>query len=350
MAIKKSSPVRLGVIGLTHDHIWDNLKDLKKNRDAVLVAVADENEPLRERAVKEYRCRAHDTVQALLETEALDAVLVYGDNAEGEIATILAADQDLHVLVEKPMAASLAGADEMIAVVRNTKTRLMVNWPFAWWPQLQQAMKLVAKGTIGRVWQTKYRAAHCGPKEMGASPFFCEWLYDEERNGGGALIDYCCYGAALSRYFVGVPSRVTAMSGRLCKEDIVMEDNAVLLMQYPDALSIAEASWTQIGYMTSYVVTLYGTKGTLLIEPGADGRVLLATEKEPYGQPVKVTKPAPHLRSATANFVHCLKTGEEFHPLCQDRLARDAQEILEAGLIAAESGTAVSLPLAISNL
>jgi predicted dehydrogenase len=348
MATKNTRTIRLGVIGLTHDHIWDNLKDLKQNRAAVLVAVADVNEPLRARAVKEYGCKAYEGVQELLENESLDAVLVYGDNAEGEIATILAADQGLDVLVEKPMSASLAGADEMIAAVRNTKTRLMINWPIAWWPQVQQAIKLVEQGTIGRVWQTKYRAAHCGPKEMGASPYFCEWLYDAERNGGGALIDYCCYGAALSRFFIGMPSRVTAMSGRLCKEDIVLEDNAVLLMQYPGALSIAEASWTQVGYMTSYVVTIYGTKGTLLIEPGANGRVLLATENEPYGKPVKVAKPTPHLRNATAHFLHCLQTGEEFHPLCQDRIARDAQEILEAGLISAESGSAVSLPLSVN--
>lgn len=345
MATKKTSPIRLGVIGLTHDHIWDNLKDLKKNRDAVLVAVSETIEPLRERAVKEYGCRAHDTAQALLEGEQLDAVLIYGDNAEGEIAAILGADAGLDVLIEKPMAATLAGADEMIATARNAKTRVMVNWPTVWWPQLQQAIKLVEQGAIGRVWQTKYRAAHCGPREMGASSFFCEWLYDADRNGAGALIDYCCYGAAMARFFLGVPSRVTAMSGRLCKEDIIVEDNAVLLMQYPGGLSIAEASWTQVGYMSSYFTTIYGTEGTLIVEPGAEGRLMLATEKEPYGKAVKVPKPAPHLRNATAHFVHCLKTGEEFHPLCQDRVARDAQEILEAGLIAADSGNAVSLPL-----
>ncbi|HEY1171556.1 MAG TPA: Gfo/Idh/MocA family oxidoreductase [Verrucomicrobiae bacterium] len=347
MATKKASPVRLGVIGLTHDHVWDNLKDLKSNRDAVLVAVSDEIEPLRERAVKEYGVRAHASAQDLLEGETLDAVLIYGDNAEGEIAAILAADAGLDVLIEKPMAATLAGADEMIATARNAKTRLMVNWPTVWWPQLQQAIKLVEQGAIGRVWQTKYRAAHCGPKEMGASSFFCEWLYDVDRNGGGALIDYCCYGAAMARFFLGVPSRVTAMSGRLCKEDIVVEDNAVLLMQYPGGLSIAEASWTQVGYMSSYFTSIYGTEGTLIVEPGAEGKLMLATEKEPYGKAVKVPKPAPHLRNATAHFVHCLQTGEAFHPLCQDRVARDAQEILEAGLIAAETGNAVSLPLSV---
>lgn len=345
MKISKARAVRLGVIGLTHDHIWDNLKDLKGNRDAVLVAVTDDNAPLRERAEKEYGCKSYPEVEELLENEKLDAVLVYGDNAEGELATILAAEEGLHVLIEKPMATSLQGADEMLMAVRQAGTRLMVNWPFAWWPQLQQAFRMVEQGMIGEVWQTKYRAAHCGPREMGASEYFCEWLYDEDRNGAGAFIDYCCYGAALSRRLLGMPSRVTAMSGRLCKEDMLAEDNAVLLMQYPRALSTAEASWSQVGYLTSYVAVIYGTKGTLMIEAGAKGRLLLATAKEPYGKAVKVPKPPVHLRNATAHFIHCLKSGEAFTPLCQDRLARDAQEILEAGLDAAESGQAVSLPL-----
>ena len=53
--------------------------------------------------------------------------------------------------------------------------------------------------------------------------------------------------------------------GRLVKEYVLVDDNAVIVMQWPRAIAIAEASWSQIGHLTSYVTAIYGTEGTLLI-------------------------------------------------------------------------------------
>lgn len=338
---------RVGVLGLTHDHVWGNLKDLRETGRATIVAAADEHAPLRDRVRSEHGCVVHDDCEKLLEKETLDAVCVFGDNAAGARLTELAAGRGLHVLIEKPMAADLAGADRMLAAARRAGTRLMVNWPFAWWPQMHEAFRLARAGAIGDPWEIKYRAAHQGPREMGCSSYFCDWLYDRERNGGGALIDYCGYGAVLARCLLGMPSRVTGVAGRLCKEDITVEDNALLVMTYPHALALSEGSWTQVGRLTSYVTTIYGTRGTLQIEPRQGGRLLLATEEHSPGVEIAVPPLPPELRTASAHFLHCLETGEPFTPLCNDRIGRDTQEILEAGLRSIECGAEVSLPLGV---
>jgi predicted dehydrogenase len=191
----------------------------------------------------------------------------------------------------------------------------------------------------------RYRAAHAGPREYGCSKFFCDWLYDLELNGGGALMDYCCYGAALSKCLLGMPSRVFGAAGRLRKEYAEVDDNAVVVMSYPRALSIAEASWTQIGNLTSYIPVLYGSTGTLLVEPGKKGRLRLADGSHPDAIELEVPEPAREDRSASAHFVHCLESGMPFMELCSDRVARDAQEILEAGIESVRTGSEVSLPL-----
>jgi len=332
---------RIAALGLCHDHVWENLKDLQGVGPARLVAVAEPHRALRARAQKEFGCATYADYETLLQRELLDAVLIFADNATGAKLAELAAKRGLHVLIEKPLAANLAGADRVLAAARKTKTRIMVNWPVAWWPQLRHALTLAAAGKIGHVWQVKYRAAHNGPREMGASKYFCDWLYDPQRNGGGALIDYCCYGAALARRLLGRPRSVTAVAGRLCKGDMRAEDNAVLLMSYPRALAVAEASWTQIGYLSSYVTMIYGTTGTLLVEPGAEGKLLLATEKNPQGAPVKVPPTPAQLKNATAHFTHCLQSGEDFFPLCSASVGRDAQEILGFGMRSAKQGRGV---------
>jgi predicted dehydrogenase len=178
---------------------------------------------------------------------------------------------------------------------------------------------------------------------MGASEYFCDWLYDPNRNGGGALMDYCCYGAVLSRVLLGRPHSVTAVTGNLVKTDLDAEDNAVLLMQYPKAICIAEASWTQIDKATNYHTQIYGTEGTLLAAPG-DGPLLLATPKNPEGKEVEIPEPPTHLQSPIAHFLHSLDNDTAFQPLCRPGHCRDAQEILEAGIQSATTGAKVDLP------
>lgn len=344
-AMKSNKPIRVGVIGLTHDHVWYNLKELLAVKNATLVGAADPSPELQAKFEKEFKQPATDDPEELLERAKVDAVFIFGDNRTGAELAELACTHGKHVMIEKPLAADLDAADRVMAAARNHKTRVMVSWPFAWWPQLQAAIAMAQAGKIGRVWQVKYRAAHNGPREMGCTPHFYDWLYDAELNGAGAFIDYCCYGAGLARTLLGMPSRVIGISGRFCKEDILVDDNGILVMTYPGALAIAEGSWTQIGYLSSYVTWIYGTSGTLMVEPGANGKLVLATEKEPTGKPVKVPRLPAHMRSASAHFIHCLQTGEAFTPLCDDRIGRDAQEILEAGLQSAERGAEISLPL-----
>jgi predicted dehydrogenase len=282
----------------------------------------------------------------MLDKVELDAVYIYADNATSAILAEVAASSGVHVMVEKPMAANLSGADHMLAAAQAAGVKLMVNWPFAWRPGLQKAMTMAQQGEIGRLFSVKYRAAHAGPKELGCTPYFYNWLHDAGLNGAGALMDYCCYGTALARHLLGRPSRVVGVADRLQKDYITLDDNAVIVMHWPGAIAISEASWTQIGHLTSYVTTIYGSEGTLLVE--AKGRVLLATREHEDGVEVALPELPANLQSATAYFLNCIVEDLPVEGLCSARVGRDAQEILEAGLISSLEGKAMSLPLPLS--
>lgn len=340
-----TTPLRIGVLGLSHDHVWSNLETLAAREDAALVAAFDDDSELLLKYSQQFPGDTTDAPEDVLNRDDLDAVYVFSSNAEGSTYAEAAAEQRLHVLIEKPMAAALFQADAMLAAARRNNVRLMINWPFAWWPQLQHALRLAADGEIGDLWQVKYRAAHAGPQELGCSPQFCDWLFDEELNGAGALMDYCCYGACLARVLMGVPNRVSAVAGRFRKENITVEDNALLTMIYPRGMATAEGSWTQIGKLTSYTTAIYGSEGTLLVEPRDGGSLFLATADDPEGSEVSVPASEPHLANSAAHFIHGIRTGDAFQPLCQDRVCRDTQEILEAGLQSVDSHCEISLPL-----
>ena len=184
--------IRVGVMGLTHDHVWENLAELGATKLGRLVAAADPNAELLEKVRQETGCsQTFDSYADMLDEVELDAVYIYADNATGADLAVMAANAGLHVMVEKPMASTLEGAVAMLAAARSAGRLLMVNWPFTWWPGLQKAFAMVQAGEIGQVFSVVPLGAAPG---LGCTPSMSGCMTGTER--GRALMDYCCYGGA----------------------------------------------------------------------------------------------------------------------------------------------------------
>jgi predicted dehydrogenase len=331
---------RVGLAGLIHDHIWGMLRWWRELDGASLVAAADVNPPLVERARSEFGVeRTYADYQEMLDREPLDIVVVAMDNAGTADVVVAAAAKGCHVMSEKPMAATLEQADRMVEACRRAKVQLMINWPTAWSPGIQTVDRLVREGAIGRIHKVKYLAAHQGPKEIGCSPYFYDWLYDATRNGAGALMDYCCYGADLAAHWLGRPASVVGIKGTLVKEQFPVDDNAVILMKYPGAFGIAEASWTQQSPDGSANPSVYGDTGTLSV---IGNRVRLGRlNREPEW--IEPDPPSPGRRNGAEYLVSSLRAGTPVEGMCSAQTSRTAQEILQRGLESAQQGREISL-------
>lgn len=336
---------RVGVASLVHDHVWGELGHWAKLENVEVVAAGDVNADLRERITAKHGVsRVYDSWQAMLNAEAdnIDVVQIASENSAHADIVEAAAARGKHIIVEKPMAATLAQANRMVAAAEKAGVTLLVNWPSAWSPAFQELERRLLSGAIGQVRYFKYRSAHNGPREIGCDPHFVEWLYDAEKNGAGAYMDYCCYGAAMCALFLGLPQKVTGLRGVFAKDYPLPDDAAIVAMQYAHALGVAEASWIQpTGYATANPVA-YGSEGALSIQ----GNKLNLLRP---GQPAETIEAPPTeapRRSGPEYLIHCLEAGAPVEGLCSPKVSRDAQEILEAGLRAADTGTTQTLPLA----
>ena len=349
-----SAPARLrvGVLGLSHDHVWGNLRSLAAGELGTLAAAAEPDPLLRARLGREHGgAAALATYEALLERTDLDAVLLFADNRAAAEWGVRALGRGLPVMVEKPMAADLGGAEALVSAARAAGLPLMVNWPTAWRPALRHGLQLVADGAVGEPVHLGHRGGHAGPREFGCSPQFCAWLYDAARNGGGALVDYCGYGGILARTVLGRPAAVTAVAAHLRKAGLESEDNAVVILRYARALAVLEGSWTQIGAEPALALTVFGDGGTLIVhqpravregETAGPGHVRVATARD-----TKTIEP-PELpadqRDGVTYFLSRLRDGRPIEGLCTAEVGRDVQEILAAALASAASGRTVELP------
>ena len=345
--------LNVGVLGLNHDHVWSNLAAVAADDHAQLVAAADPDQALRDRLGGEHGSVAlHEAYDDLLDRGDLDAVLVFADNRTSAALGVRALQRGIPAMIEKPMAADLAGADALLATARATGMPLMVNWPTAWRPALRHGLRLVRDGEVGEPIQLSHRGGHAGPREFGCSPQFCDWLYDPARNGGGALVDYAGYGAMLCRVVLGRPTIVTAVAAHLRKEGLTSEDNAVVVLSYPRALGLLEASWTQIGGEPAFAMVVYGDRGTLIVH---QSRALSEGQRVGPGR-VQIVRPdgseivdPPALpaeeQNGTAYFLWCLRTGRDIAGPCTAEVGRDVQEVLAAAVLSNAEGRTVRLPL-----
>jgi scyllo-inositol 2-dehydrogenase (NADP+) len=334
-----TAKLRVGVAGLVHDHVWTELRYWTGTDGVDIVAVADPNEPLRQRCRQEFGVETYfETPQQMLGDAKLDIVEICTANRDHADVVEQAAGQGVHCKVEKPMAATLADADRMLAAADRGGITLLINWPNRWRPNTTHAWRLVQEGAIGHCFSARMRMAHGGPRELGCSDHFCGWLYDDTQAGSGALIDYCSYGAAAFAHLFGRPAAVQGVSGRLVKEDIAVDDNAAITCLYDRMIATTEASWTQVPPYHDAIY--YGTEGTLWTH---EGKLCLAKRQAGEHEELPVDPLPADRANGAAMLLHCLKNDIGPPDACNAVTCRNAQEILELGLMSARSGQRIQL-------
>jgi predicted dehydrogenase len=359
---------RVGVIGFAHIHVNDLIDRFLATGRADLVAIADtvprtpsttrvegsRSANLLRAAAQPGPPRHYDDYAVMLDAEALDIVIFCPEIARhAEIAEAVAA-RGIHLVTEKPMAGRLADAERMAAAARSAGVALAVNWPITWRPAIRRAKDLLADGAIGNVWQLKWRnGASLGPLAHGSlhpgntvvgglvsdSEKAAEWWHQRDA-GGGALLDYCCYGACLALwYLAATPVSVQGMTANLMTPGDA-EDNAALLVRFPAALALLEASWTTFHAGIPSGPIVYGTNGTMVVD-GADIRIY--GERGAAAPSLVETGPPLPLGQATIGeaFLHHLETGTPLHPTLDLDLNLATVAILDAGQRSAASGAVI---------
>lgn len=351
---------RLGVIGFAHMHVNGliNAFDKLPNKEWVACAdtVSDVPSISTERDTRLHSIKmahektgipkVYDDYRDMLEKESFDIIIFCPENAKhGEVAQAIA-NKGVHMITEKPMAASLSEALRMVRAAKANEVALLVNWPSTWSPAVRKAKDLLEQGVIGDVLEVKFRnGASMGPlaygQEITDAEKGAEWWH-QSKPGGGALLDYCCYGACLSRFFIGEPATAAyGMKANLTSHYGDADDNAVITVRFPRALAILEGSWTtwNLGIPTGPVI--YGSKGTLVISRKDRTPVVEVYTSRGYGEPDEIAEgdPLPEGRDNLANeLIYHLETGEPPHPTMEMMQNLEAMAILDAGIRSAANG------------
>lgn len=242
-------PLRVAVAGISHGHAAFIL-GRKQSTDIELVGVCDSNNELARRYADKYHFSPsliYSDLDKMLDEVKPEAVLAFGSIYDHMRVVEKCAPRGIHVMVEKPLATTWAHAKRMQELAARFKIHLLTNFETSWYPSTAKMYQMVQDSNFtGKIRKVVIHDGHQGPKEINVNPEFFEWLTDPVLNGGGALTDFGCYGANLMTYLMKdeEPISVTAITSSY-KPSIYpkVEDEATIIVKYPSAQCIIQASW-----------------------------------------------------------------------------------------------------------
>ncbi|MBC7926333.1 MAG: Gfo/Idh/MocA family oxidoreductase [Bryobacteraceae bacterium] len=340
-----AEPLRIGIAGLVHGHVSGFLNAAVKRPDCRIVGLADPSAQLRSTYAERFgvaTSASFGTTTELIDRAKPEVVACFGSTFDHADAVEACAAKRIPVMMEKPLAVSMEHASRIQKAAERSGIPVIVNYETTWYASHGEIWKLIHDAkAAGEIRRMVVMDGHQGPKEIGVQPEFLSWLTDPVRNGAGALFDFGCYGANLMTWLMdnARPVSVTATTKRI-KPDIYanVDDDATVLVEYPKAQGVIEASWNWP--YSRKDIEVYGETGYAIATGGNNIRLRMAKNAEQSRTP----EPLPAMDRDSISYLHSVvRTGRKVHGLSSLENNLIVTEILVAARESARTGKRVEL-------
>jgi predicted dehydrogenase len=342
---QEKPPLRLAIAGLVHGHVSGFLRGAQGRTDVQIVAVFDPDAALLKSYGDRYNipeaARFAD-LQVMLDRVKPEAVASFTNSRDHAVVVEAAAPRHVPVMMEKPLAVGNADAQRIRRAAAAGGIQVLVNYETTWYPSHGAMWTLLKeRKAAGDIRKMVALDGHNGPKAINVQPEFLDWLSDPVRNGAGALFDFGCYGANLMTWMMDNqrPLAVTAITQHFQPGVYPrVDDEATILLEYPKAQGIIQASWNWPFSRKDFEV--YGDHGLAIATGGAGLRVALPKEPE---HAVTPDPRAPDERDSISHLIAVVRGTRKPNALSSLENNLIATEILDAARVSARTRARVTL-------
>ncbi len=229
----------------------------QRRRDHVVNVYSNDDEEARAFAKKWNIPRSTSNMAEAINDPESDVVVIGLPNFLHEEAAILAAKAKKPVLCTKPLGRNAAEAKRMLEAVENAGIFHGYLEDLVYDSKILKSVDSVKSGALGDILWVRSRETHSGPHAA--------WFWDNEKAGGGAIIDLGCHCIEIGRAFIGKDVRPVEV---MCWADTLVhpttaEDHSIGLVRFENgAIGQFEVSWGFRGGM-DLRDEVSGTEGTI---------------------------------------------------------------------------------------
>ena len=228
--------------------------------EAELVAVADTNEARAAALARQYPgCAIETDWRRVVESPAVDIVVVSTVNNMLAPITLAAVERGKHVLVEKPAARDADELRPILAAAQRSGAVVKVGFNHRFHPAFQKAQELVQSGSIGPLLYVRGRYGHGG--RLGYDK---EWRADPAIAGGGELLDQGVHLIDLARWFLGEFTEIQGHAATYYWQMPVEDNGFLFLKTAAGQVAWLHASCTEWKNLFSFEI--FGRDGKLQID------------------------------------------------------------------------------------
>jgi predicted dehydrogenase len=339
-------PVRIGIAGLSHSHVIPLLRNMDRE-DILIVGIAESNTDLSGRYADIYHIDKnliYESLEKMLEKTRPDGVITFTSIFEHLEVVEACAPRGIDVMVEKPLAVSNEHARTMEKLSKEHGIQVLTNYETTWYPSNYKGYEMVSTGELGDIRKVIVYDGHKGPKEINVNPEFLDWLTDPVLNGGGAVIDFGCYGADLITWMLkGEKPLAVYAELKQYKPDVYpkVDDDATIILSYPGMEGVIHASWNWPFHRKD--MHIYGSTGYAFID---DAETIRFRLKEKSGEElIKVPQSLAPFLDPFVFFAAAVKGDIQVGPtdLSSLEINITVVEILEAARLSSKTGAKVIL-------
>jgi UDP-N-acetyl-2-amino-2-deoxyglucuronate dehydrogenase len=226
-----------------------------------LVAVSDSDTKRADQAAAEWNVKSFHSYEEMLRKSGADVVTIAtpsGLHAEHGVA---AAKAGKHVVMEKPMAISLTGADALVQACDKAGVQLFVVKQNRLNPPVQLLKRAVDHNRFGRIYMANCTVHWARPQEYyDQAPWRGTWEFD-----GGAFMNQASHYVDLIQWLVGPVESVMAKTATLARR-IETEDSGIAILKFRSgALGTIEVTMLAYPRNLEGSITILGEKGSAKI-------------------------------------------------------------------------------------
>ncbi len=271
---KNTAHLDVAIIGLGHLHPRSYMPLFKMVPELSVTAVMEPDTALREAFCSEFGVTGYSSLPALLAEAKPQIAAIFLPHADCPAAAAACAKAGANLMVEKPMAASAAGAAAIANAARKYKVMLTTGYCWRYHPVAQEIKRLVASGVIGKVVGGEGRIAAGRLQRYldGHSP----WMLEKKRSGGGPMYNLGVHWIDIFRYVLA--DEVESVCGRNVKINTRydVEDNSFAHLQFrKGAVMALDISYTvpdAFPYGRDLYIGIRGTRGVISWAPAYEGQ------------------------------------------------------------------------------